>query len=240
MLQVITRMNKFSFRISLAMIVLSYTILSCSGNKKTGPALDVRIIGLDKGTVYLKAFENDTLLKIIDSAKVKGQKQIRFDLHGVPPQLLLLEVKERPGEYLMFFSDDTLVQITTELDRFGYAKRITGGTNVRLWRQYKDMLMQYNSRKLDLVKAMLTARQKRDTIALDSVQRKLQSIERRRKLFSYNFALSKPFAPVRAYVAYTEFRDNPAALDSIYHSWKTHTGIYDTLIRHLLDSINRP
>ncbi len=233
-------MKKFRVSLPALLILSAYMLLSCSGGAQDGPGLDVRIIGLDKGTVYLKGFENDTTLHVLDSAKVKGQAHIRFDLRRIPPQLLMLEVKERPGEYLMFFSDDTAMQITTELDRFGYAKRIRGGINVRLWQQYKDMLLQYNSHKLDLVKARFAAYQKRDTAALDSINRRLQSIERRRKLFAYNFAMSKPYAPVRAYVAYTEFRHNPAALDSIYHGWNNPAGIYARQIRRLLDSIKRP
>ncbi len=199
-----------------------------------------KIIGLNKGTVYLKTFDNDTLLRIRDSVRVKGKPQFSLSLKGMEPQLAVLEIKERPGDYLLFFTDDTVMTIQTQLDKFGVAKYMEGGPNLRHWLKYRDILRQYNEQKIDLTKQAFEAAQKGDTSLLHQIERKNLSLEKRRKLYALQFSANPPFIPVKAYVAYTEFRHNPRALDSIYAKWPEtlRESHYGRLAKSVIDKQN--
>jgi len=192
-------------------------LAGCHGGNK--PHIEGKIIGLKKGTVYLKYYQRDSVWPLLDSVHIKGDPHFRFSLEGVEPRLMALEVKEKPGEYLLFFSDDTLMKVYTQLDKFGVAKRLEGGINLHYWQQYRDMLAQYNDHKLDWTKERWEAVRQKDSVRLKDLDRQWASLEKRRKLFAWQFSSTEPYIPVKAYVAYVELRDNPRILDTIYRQW---------------------
>ena len=200
-------------------LLLSFLLIWTACHRPSGSRIEGKILGLNKGTVYLKIFDTDSTTRAVDSVHIKGDPSFTFDLDGLEPQLMVLEVKEKPGDYLLFFSDDTVMHIYTQLDKFGVAKRLEGGPNLRHWQAYKDMLVQYNNQKLELTKQGYEAYRRKDTAAIHRINRELYSVEKRRKLYAMNFALTPPFIPVKAYVAYTELQNNPQALDTIYKAW---------------------
>ncbi len=197
--------------------VLFLTVFSC--NKKNSSAeLKGKIVGFRKGTLVLNRVENDSLIPV-DSISVKTTDgSFSFDLSGMEPQLMVLTVKERPGDYLAFFTDDTVITLQTTLEHFGVDKYIHGGENTRLWKDYRKILKQYNDHKLDLIEKRLKMKSNVPDSIKIKWEKEARSLEKRRKLYALNFAIRHADKPVAAYVALTEFRTNRKALDTIYNS----------------------
>ena len=215
-------------------VLWSMFLPACS-HKDTTPHIEGRIIGLKKGTVYLNRLDNDSLIKI-DSFRVKGDGQFRFDLSKIDPQLLVITVKEIPEAYLAFFSDDTVVTITSLWNKFGLKNEISGGKNQRAWVNFNQIRRQMNDRKLDVLKAGLEARKDNDSVAWKRAMKQEVSLMKRFKLYAYQFAVKNADKNVGAYVAWREFKDNRQVLDSIYKklSPSVKKGPYGLKIKRLL------
>ena len=200
------------------LFALSLVILESCQQSSPEAVLEGKIIGFRKGTLLLNRVEKDSLVPI-DSLKIKtADGHFRFDLSGVEPQLLAITIKERPGEYLIFFSDDTTMQLQTKLENFGVDKYLSGGENTRLWKEYQKILSQYNDQKLDLIKKRLDPNLPKSDSLKKVWEKEAFGLEKRRKLYALNFAINHKDKPVAAYAAFIEFGDNPKALDTIYKS----------------------
>ncbi len=199
----------------LILILIMISAWNCQ-NERISKSIEGDIYGLKKGTVYLNLFRGDSLIPV-DSLRLKGTGHFVFKTDTVSPQLAVITVKELPDAYLMFFIDDTLMKISTELKKMGLKKRIEGGINHRYWEAYQNMVKQMNDKRLDVIKQKWEAAKNNDSVRLKEAEDQLISIEKRFKYFAYHFAAKHAQWPVGAYVAWENFRNNQTVLDSLYH-----------------------
>jgi len=225
-------------KIILLVILIAW---SCQPDKKL-PAdrLEGEIRGLRKGTVYLSVLK-DGKPERKDSIRVHGDGKFTFDLSAYPPQVMVIELKEKPGEYILVFAGDTVNQVVTRLDKFGVNPQITGDVNTRKWLEYNNMMRQYNDKRLELIKRQWEAAKEQDSTALKQIEDEFEKLEKRRKLYGLNFAMTNASLPVGAYVALVEFYDNAKALDTLYKAMpeKVKQSVYGNRIRERLDELGK-
>jgi hypothetical protein len=218
-----------------------WSLFACQHPSSNGSrSVTGRIIGLKKGTVYLNTVEENSL-KVLDSVTVKGNDNFHFDISAYSPQLMALSLKEKPGDYLIFFSDDTAMYIETELNRFGIAKKISGGRNYGKWLEYKEMLSQYNDKKLEVIEKQMNSYKQKDTSGIRKAENELLQLEKRMKMYALNFGNNNKNLPVGAYVAYIHLKDNPRLLDTLFRnageSFKQ--SVYGRKIRKILEKTQK-
>jgi len=175
------------------------------------------ISGLKKGSLRLGVLRNGKP-RFIDSIEIKGEGKFLFDLKTIPPQMMILQLREKPSDYALFFAGDSVTQVYTSLQKFGTDIRVKGDTNTRLWVDYYRMIRRFNDKELELIRDKWEASRSKDTAAAHKLEKELTGLQKRRKLYALNFALTHADLPVGAYAAYTEFYANPVILDTVYKS----------------------
>ncbi len=213
------------------------TMFSCKTDKQNKDILQGQIVGLKKGTVYLNRVENDTLIAV-DSVSVKGDDSFTFDLTPYEPQLMAVTLKEDTDrEYILMFTDDTVNLLKTSLRKYGVEKVLSGGENFRKWQEYKQILRQYNDKKLDLIKEEVEAVRQKDSQLHNQVKEQLFSLEKRRIKYALNFSISNKHLPVGAYVALKELTSSRRLLDTVYKSLNPdiRQSLYGQKIKRLLN-----
>jgi hypothetical protein len=224
----------------LLFLGLGFLIIACKGKKNSKDIVEGRITGLKKGTVYLNKIERGKLIPV-DSVQVKGTDKFSFDLTAYEPQLMAITLKENENKsYILFFADDTVNTVKTSLRKFGIDKVVEGGENHRKWIEYREMIRQYNDRKLDWVKENFEAAKNKDTAELNKTTEALKSLEKRRVLYALNYSFTHKDLPVGAYVALKELALNPKLLDTVYRAMndRMKRSYYGKQIKSVLDSLN--
>ena len=223
------------------LFVIILIFWNCHPNKKLPPdRLEGEIKGLKKGTVYLSVLK-DGKPQQKDSIHIHGKGKFTFDLSSYPPQLMIIELKEKPGDYILFFADDTVNKVITLLKKFGVNPIIKGGVNTRKWLEYNKITQQYTDKRLELFKNQWEASKEKDSIALKQIEDDFEKLEKRRKLYGLNFAMTNASLPIGAYVALVEFYDNTKALDTLYKAMpeKVKQSVYGKQIRERLNELKK-
>ncbi|MCK0130802.1 DUF4369 domain-containing protein [Flavobacteriaceae bacterium F08102] len=177
-----------------------------------------QIKNLKKGTIYLQKMR-DTLMVTADSVVLNGEDVYQLQDQVESPEMYFLSLEKSPEKYLSFFGEPGTIIIDTKLDKFFYAAKIVGLDNQKLLDEYEAMTSQFNNSRLDLIKAEFEARKDGDSLALDSVQRSLHSLERRKYYFATNFAVNHGDMEVSPYIALRDlYNANIRLLDTINNS----------------------
>ncbi len=200
------------------LLVFLFSIFSCNKEKNTDFVVKGTIKGLTKGTVYLDKVI-DTIISPVDSFLVRDNGKFILGDALESPEIYYLRIKEVPGEKLLVFGEKTSIEVQTKLERFVVSAEVTGSENHDLWQEYKKMIQKFNSSNLDLVKASFEAKQKQDSLALDSLDTAYKSLVRRRYLYTTNYAVKHADREVAPYLALTElYNANISLLDTINNS----------------------
>ncbi|NPA43375.1 MAG: DUF4369 domain-containing protein [Chlorobi bacterium] len=211
---------------------------ACQSSRFSSDRVEGEIKGLKKGTLYLSVIRDGKPVPV-DSLRLEGSGKFVFELDTLEPQLLMLSLKEKPADYILFFADDTVNLVYTSLDKMGVYPRLKGGPNLRAWQEYKRMIAQYNDKRVEAVKNRLESQRKGDTIALRKAEQTLASVEKRRRLYAWQFAFTHKDLPVGAYVALVELNRAPAALDTLYKAMppRIRQSLYGRMIASVLDTV---
>lgn len=207
-------------KLSLVIIVL-FCLAACS-TEETNFTLNGNVQGLKKGTLYLQAIE-DTTLVTIDSIVVKGDPAFSFETNIEGPRVMYLYLNKVDGtEYddrIQFFAEPGEMTINTSLEEFETDAVVEGSVNQEKLLEFRKMMKQFNSRNLDLIQANLEAQQEEDQEAIDSTSKAYEGLIKRRYLYTVNFAISNKDLEVAPYLAMSEVYDaNLKYLDTIYKS----------------------
>jgi len=202
----------------LVFTLLSILVLSCQKSQNKSFTLQGNIKGLTKGTVYLDKVQ-DTLITSIDSFIVRdnGKFTLGDDLES--PEIYYLRIKEIPNKKLLIFGEKGLVKVDSKLEKFELSAKVSGSDNHDLLMKYKDMIRQFNDAKLDIFKANFEAEKAKDSIALDSLEKNYKSLQRRKHLYTTNFAVKNADKEVAPYIALTElYNAKISLLDTVNNS----------------------
>ena len=198
-------------------------IFSCNQNEKSN-FKDFMIVkgsikGLRKGKLYLQRIK-DTMLINLDSAYVDGSPEFRFQTPIKTPEVFYLYLNKDDGDSLndriLFFGEKGTIEINTLLKTFESSAKISGSKNQELLQKYQSMSRRFNDKNLDLLKDLYVAKGKKQIERVDTLEKKIASLLKRRYLYTINFAAQNPDQNLAPYLAITEVYDaNLTLLDSI-------------------------
>ncbi|MCF6213812.1 MAG: DUF4369 domain-containing protein [Flavobacteriaceae bacterium] len=196
--------------------VILFSLLSCN-SKQGSMQVQVEVQGLKKGTVYLQKVA-DTLMISVDSVTVNGTDKLTLSDEITSPEMYYISMANFDKK-ILFFGEKGIIKISTKLDKFDIAAKITGSKNQKLLDQYHKIITKFNHQQLDLIEANFKAQKARDQKVLDSIDKVSKRLIKRRYLYATNFAVTHPKSEVSAYIALADlYNANITLLDTINNS----------------------
>jgi hypothetical protein len=205
-------------KILFLLLSLIFILNACQTKSKNQGNLIVKgeIKGLRLGTLLLKQMKNDSLT-VIDSIKIDGNEIFKFTTRIDQPQMMMLELPEvKDGRLLFFAAPNDTIDIFTYVESFGLYPKIKGGVNQNKRNEYEEMILKFNNKELDLTKEKFEAAKAGYTVLADSLAKRLENLQKKRKLYALNFIFGNKDKAIAPYVGIMEFYNNPKALDTIY------------------------
>jgi len=193
-------------------LLLSIVLLSCENAKNNANKMEVKgqIKGLRKGTLYLQKV-HDSVLVSVDSVKIEGTPDFSFSTPIETPEVFYLYLNKEDGDSLndriLFFGEPGTIEIETLLKTFESSATVKGSENQELLQEYRSFARKFNDQNLTLFKAYLEAQQAAQTQKADSLNKAMESLLRRRYLYSLNFAARHANHNIAPYIALTEVYD---------------------------------
>jgi hypothetical protein len=206
----------------LSILLFAFVISSCN-NEKSNLIITGQITGLKKGTLYLQKF-GDTSLVNIDSINVEGSSDFSFTTYIDEPQIMFIELDGNDGDnytdLINFFAEPGELALTTSLKNYGIDLKITSNfENQKKLEDYNEVIKQFNDQRLDLVEANFRASKSQNEKKLDSLNKRFNSILKRKYLYTVNFALNNKNLEVSPYILLSEaFDANIKYLDTVYNA----------------------
>lgn len=192
-------------------------------NKEEHSDANVHITGNIKGFKQGKLFikrQADTSLVNIDTIDVDGNSAFESHLKLDSPEVLYLVIDrgttESIDDNLMFFAEPGTINIETTLDYFYSKAKISGSKNQDKYEEFKKIKTRFIDEHLNLLQKNLEATKDGDVTRLDSVAKAEEQSQKRRYLYTANFALNNGRYEVAPYLALSEIQDiNTKYLDTI-------------------------
>jgi hypothetical protein len=196
-------------------------LVSCSEKKSDKNfILTGNIKGLKNGTLYIQRIKGDTALIAIDTIKINGDSHFtsEFDLQSPEMLYLFLDrgVSNSLDNNIPFFAEKGNMNIETSLDFFTADAKITGSKNQELYDQYKKVVSRYVDQDLNLVEKKFKAFKDKKNDEVAKIDEEQKGIQKRKYLYTTNFAVNHGDYEVAPYVTLAEIYDiNLKYLDTI-------------------------
>lgn len=201
-------MNKY-----LIIIVVVFLVFSCN-SKQGNMSVHGKITNFQKGKVYLEKMK-DTILVKVDSVLLDGKNTFTLSDNVESPQIYYLSISNS-DKYVPFFGEKGDISIVSNLETFGFKPVIKGSKNQKVYDDFKKMNAKFNNKRLDLIKERFDFIVKKDSASAKKIEAKLKSLERRKYLYTINFATKNANYEVAPYLVLSEIPNaNPKLLDTI-------------------------
>ena len=206
-------MKKFLFFILLILFT------NCSNHNDEMMILDLQVEGFKKGKIYLQKI-NDSVLVNVDSIYVEDDSYLQFKQKINSPEIfyIVLNISKNDNR-IEFFAENSDITIKSNLKKFNSDYTVTGSFNDSIYRDYQNIIKKFNYEKLDLIEKSinLTKMQKFDSVNL--IENEIQNINKRKLLYSLNYAVNNGNSSVAPYIAINNFKNNDKLiLDTIFRS----------------------
>ena len=205
-------------------LIISLIFLTgCQSNSKpSGLMMHVsgKVDGLRKGTLFLQKILDSTLVNV-DSLVINGEPEFEFRTEIESPEIYYLYLTKDDGDTLndriMFFAEKGKITINTLLKTFESSAKVKGSENQELLQEYRKIARQFNAKNLEYTKAYISAaNSSNDSNSVDSIQKAMDNLLKRRYLYALNFASSNGDNVIAPYIALTEVSDaNIKFLDTV-------------------------
>lgn len=222
-------------------LLLSICVLFSCGNEVSEKLIVKGTVkGLKKGSIYLKK-TNDTTLTIIDSMVVSGDSNFKLESPIESPELFYLSLHKGNGkDRISFFGDKGVTEINTTLKRFVYDAKIKGSKQQETYEKYLSMASKFSDKNLALIQENFNAIKSNDTALLNETVKSSKSLERRKYLYTVNFAINNNDSEVAPYLALTElYNANVKYLDMVNDTLtpKVKASYYGKELQRFVDKI---
>jgi hypothetical protein len=195
-------------------ILLTY---ACSKENTNTMYVNGNIKGLKKGTLYLQK-QKDSIIVSVDSVHVNGTEEFMLTDQVTSPEMYFLTLANG-NKKIAFFGEKDTINIYSRLDKFEMKAKITGSKNQELLDKFFGFKKKFNDQNLDLIKEEFEARKSGEQDSIDLVTKKLKNLNKRRYLYTANFAINNSDYEVAPYIALTELVNaNINLLDTINNS----------------------
>lgn len=207
-------------------IIVLFSILilvACTEKKSTKNfVLTGNIKGLKSGTLYIQRIK-DTLLVAIDTIKINGDSHFtsEFDLQSPEMLYLFLDrgVTNSLDNNIAFFAEKGIMNIETSLDFFTADANITGSKNQELYDEYRKVVSRFVDQDLTLIEKKIKAYQAKKMDEVIKIDEEQKEIQKRKYLYTTNFAVNHADYEIAPYVALAEIYDiNLKYMDTIQKS----------------------
>jgi len=199
-------------------VILVLVIFSCTSKKEGTMVVEGTIKGLRKGTLYLQKI-NDTLLVSVDSVQLNGESNFRLAYNLIEPELFYLTLDKKEFEQIAFFGEKGVITINSKLERFSTSVSIIGSKSNDLLEEYKDMISEFNGKRLDLLKETFEAQSAKDDEQILKLDKDLQRLIKNRYRYTASFSIRNGDSEVAPYLALTELYDaHISLLDTVNNS----------------------
>ena len=206
-------MKKFLFFILLILFT------NCSNHNDEMMILDLQVEGFKKGKIYLQKI-NDSVLVNVDSIYVEDDSYLQFKQKINSPEIFYIALNiSKNDNRIEFFAENSDITIKSNLKKFNSDYTVTGSFNDSIYRDYQNIIKKFNYEKLDLIEKSinLTKIQKFDSVNL--IENEIQNIDKRKLLYSLNYAVNNGNSSVAPYIAINNFKNNDQLiLDTIFRS----------------------
>ena len=202
--------------------LLILIFFSCTNDPGKNLNISGSIKGLRKGELYLQKYTDDTILVNIDSLKVDGVENFEFNDSLAEGQFYYLALKKDETDTTIqkipFFAEKGNIRINTRLNTFLSSAKVEGSENQMLWDEYLMIMRKFNNQNIELVKNYLEKKGEFDSKQRDVLFEKKNSLINRKKiLFSLNFAMNNSDKEISAYIGLYELNNiSRKYLDSLY------------------------
>lgn len=181
--------------------------------------LNLQVDGFKKGKIYLQKI-NDSLLVNVDSIYVEDDSYLQFKQNINSPEIFYIALNiSKNDNRIEFFAENSDITIKSNLKKFNSNYTVTGSFNDSVYRNYLNIIKKFNYDKLDLIEKSinLTRMQKFDSVNL--IENEIQNINKRKLLYSLNYAVNNGNSSVAPYIAINNFKNNDQLiLDTIFRS----------------------
>ena len=199
----------------IALVIL--TVSSCKNDAENTMIVKGEIKGLQKGTLYLQK-QVDSLLLSVDSLTVNGRNDFLLKDIIESPEIYYLTLKNS-DKRIEFFGEKDTITINTVLDKFDMKAKVVGSHNQDILNDYNELSSRFNDQNLDLIKEQFEAKKSGNQDSILLVERKMESLLKRRYLVSINYVINNSDYEVAPYIALREVSDaNIKMLDTINNS----------------------
>lgn len=199
------------------LLLVVMAVAACSKESDNTMYVKASIKGLKKGTFYLQK-QIDSMVVSVDSINVDGTEEFLMTDMVLSPEMYYLTLGNS-SKRISFFGEKDTVYINSQLDLFGVKAKVKGSANQDLLDNFSDMQQKFNNQKLDLIKEEFEARKAGSQDSIDMVAKKLKNWERKKYLYTTNFAVKNANFEVAPYIALTDLYDaNIGLLDTINNS----------------------
>ncbi|SEA66535.1 DUF4369 domain-containing protein [Bizionia paragorgiae] len=221
--------------------LLSLSLLFNCGNSNDSLTVKGQVKGLKKGTIYLKK-ANDSTLITVDSVVVNGEAPFELKSSIDEPQMffLYLDKNDDHKDRIPFFADKGVSEIHTTLKNFAFDAKIKGSKQQDLLNDYLLMMSKFNNKNLELIKAHFDALKENDTLLASEKETAFKSLQKKKYLYTTNFALNNKNSEIAPYLALTELYDaNIKLLDTINNvlTKEVKSSLYGKNLQQLIEII---
>jgi hypothetical protein len=198
----------------LIFVLSVFLFTSCQNENENTMYVKGSIKGLKKGTLYLQK-QIDSFIVSVDSVNVNGTQEFLLTDIVLSPEMYFLTLGKSEKK-IAFFGEKDTINISSNLEKFILKAKITGSKNQELLDKFLDIKKKFNNKNLDLIKEEFEARKTGVQDSIDLVTKKLKKLNRRKYLYTTNFAVNNSDFEVAPYVALTELVNaNIKLLDTI-------------------------
>jgi len=228
-------------KISFTLITLLF-LCACS-EKKSDKNLQITgyVKGLKKGTLYIQKIKDTTFIPL-DTIVINGDSHFTSEMNIDSPEMYYLfldrGVSNSLDNNVPFFAEKGKINIETSLDFFTSDCKITGSKNHALYDEYKKVTSRYVDQNLELIKKKFDAYKDGESTTLIKINDQQKNIQKRKYLYTTNFAVNHGDYDVAPYVALAEIYDiNLIYLDTIQKSLtpKVANSLYGKKLKALIE-----
>ncbi len=195
----------------------------CCNSDENEMIVSGNIDGLRKGTIYLQKQLDSTIVSL-DSLEIKGDNNFKLNTIIDEPDIFYLYLDKEDGDSLndiiTFFGNKGEITINTSLSTFDSSYEVSGSKNSELLREYFSIIRRYNLQNLDLLETYYNAQINNNQKRIDSVNKELEDLIRRKYLYSLNFSITNSENEISPYIVGSQIPD--ANIDLLRK-------VYDTL-----------
>ena len=195
----------------------------CCNSDENEMIVSGNIDGLRKGTIYLQKQLDSTIVSL-DSLEIKGDNNFKLNTIIDEPDIYYLYLDKEDGDSLndiiTFFGNKGEITINTSLSTFDSSYEVSGSKNSKLLREYFSIIRRYNLQNLDLLETFYNAQINNNQKRIDSVNKELEDLIRRKYLYSLNFSITNSENEISPYIVVSQIPD--ANIDLLRK-------VYDTL-----------